>query len=105
MPISTKQKFFSAHVDGSQGFQNPEPLADIPGWTVWKKGQTEIYEITHNLGLVNPDRQMHIVATPMKPNIKLCVESVEKDHFTISTWGNTSQSSSFMFIAIQYSKG
>lgn len=94
---------FSAKIDSNQGFDNPTPIADLDGWTVWKQQQTEIYVIRHNLGLTNPGRQMHIVATPMDANTILVIESVERDQFTVSTWlpGPTSTDSAFMFIAVQ----
>ena len=59
-----KTKIYSANIEENQGFNNPVPVADIEGWTVWKQQQTEIYVIKHNLGLTNPERQLHIVATP-----------------------------------------
>ena len=96
---------FSAHIEENQGFDNPVPISDIKGWTVWKQQQTEIYVIKHDLGLTDPKRQLHVVATPMEANTILVIESIENNQFTISTWlpSGGSKNSSFMFIAIQSS--
>ena len=97
-----KAKIYSANIKKNQGFDNPEPIADIEGWSVWKQQQTEIYIIKHELGLDNPERQLHIVATPMESNTIIIVESIEADQFTVSTWhpNGVSKNSSFMFIAV-----
>jgi len=96
---------YSAKIEEGQGFSNPEPIADISGWSVWKQEQTEIYVIKHNLGLADPDRQLHIVATPMELDTILVVERVESNQFTISTWtaqNSSPKDSAFMFIAVQH---
>ena len=92
---------FSAKIEANQGFDNPAEIPEIEGWTVWKQHQTEIYVIKHNLGLANPERQLHIVATPMESNTIIIIESIEADQFTISTWhpNGGSKDSPFMFIA------
>ena len=97
-----KSKIYSANIEENQGFDNPAPIVEIDGWTVWKHQQTEIYVITHNLGLANPERQLHIVATPMEKDTVLIIESIESNQFTVSTWNihGASKDSSFMFIAV-----
>lgn len=102
----SNSRIFSANIAESEGFDTPAPIPSLPGWTVWKKGQTEIYVITHNLELSDPTRQMHIVATPKNYNAILSISSVDRNEFTVSTWnfnGATTQSA-FMFIAIYYPK-
>lgn len=96
---------YTAHISKNQGFDNPAPIADIEGWTVWKQQQTEIYVIQHNMGLTDPLRQLHVVATPMESNTVLVIESMESNQFTISTWlpNGGSKSSAFMFIAARSS--
>lgn len=99
---------FSAKIDAGQGYSAPAEIVNITGWTVYKSEQTEIYTITHNLGLSNPAGQMHIVATPMDINTQLIVQSVESNSFTISTWTSNSldaKQSAFMFIAIYTTDG
>ena len=102
----SNSRIFSANIAESEGFDTPAPIPSLPGWTVWKKGQTEIYVITHNLELSDPTRQMHIVATPKNYNAILSISSVDRNEFTVSTWnfnGATTRSA-FMFIAIYYPK-
>ncbi|MCF6235986.1 MAG: hypothetical protein L3J70_06380 [Gammaproteobacteria bacterium] len=102
-------KTYSAYIDKHQGFNSPEPIPNIEGWTVWKMEQTEIYKITHNLELTNPEHQLHIIATPMNANTILIIDSVASNEFTISTWRSDSgrlddrftTASSFTFIAVQ----
>lgn len=93
--------FFSAHIGANQGIDNPAAIPDVQGWTVWKQSQTEIYIIKHDLGLTDPERQLHIVATPMDTETIIVVSSIESDQFTISTWapGSIPKASAFMFIA------
>lgn len=94
--------FYSAKVNAGDGFESPAPLADLAGWTVFKQQQTEIYVITHNLNLSNPEREMHVVATSMSPQARVVVERVNENSFTVSAWTEhlgTIQTD-FMFIAI-----
>ena len=93
---------FSARIEANQGFNAPAPILDIEGWTVYKSEQTEIYTITHNLGLSSPERQMHIAATPMDINTTLAIQDIGSNSFTISTWSSDNslpKQSAFMFIA------
>lgn len=96
---------FSAHIEENQGFDNPEDIIDIEGWTVWKQQQSEIYLIKHNLGLTDPKRQLHVVASPTEENTILTIINMESDQFIISTRGlnGESKNSAFMFTAIQSS--
>lgn len=100
---------YSARIERDQGTttppdQTPEPIRDITGWAVWKHYQLEIYEIQHNLGLSEPEKQMHVVASPMENNTIVTVEEIESNGFTISTWSTaaTPKASAFMFIAVHY---
>lgn len=92
---------FSAKINGGDGFDSPAPIVDLPGWTVFKQQQTEIYVITHNLGLCDPDRDMHVVVTPMSPHCIAIVESLDENSFRVSTWrtNEAPMQSDFMFIA------
>lgn len=92
---------YSAKIEANQGQVSPEPIIDIEGWTVWKQDQLEIYKIIHNLGLTNPERQMHVVATPMDTDTILIISNMESNQFTVSTWkpGAVAKESAFMFIA------
>ena len=98
-------KIVSAKIESGDGFAAPVPIPDIEGWTVWKEHQTEIYKITHNLGLTDPERQMHVVATPMDFDTILVVQHIGSNDFIISAWGpgTTPKASAFMFIATLYS--
>ncbi|MBZ2168712.1 MULTISPECIES: hypothetical protein [Marinobacter] len=93
---------FSAKVNAGDGFDSPAPLADIPGWTVDKQSQTEIYVINHNLNLSSPDRDLHVVVTPMTPLCTAVVESLDANSFRVSTWtlGEAPTQTDFMFIAM-----
>ncbi|MBW0148956.1 hypothetical protein [Marinobacter arenosus] len=92
---------YSAKVGAGEGFSSPAPLAGLAGWTVFKQQQTEIYEITHNLNLSNPESDMQVVATSMTPGVSVVVEAVNANSFRVSAW--TSQlapaETDFMFIA------
>jgi len=96
-----KTKIFSAKIEANQGRINPAQISEINGWTVWKMDQIELYIVKHNLGLTDPERQMHIVATPELPDTFLTITSVESNQFTVYTWGPNSalKDSAFMFIA------
>ena len=100
-----KAKVYSAVIEESQGFDNPEPIDGLEGWTVWKQSQTEIYLIKHNLGMTNPSHQLHLIAKPMNPDIILKIESNNSNQFVISTWlpGDMPAMTALMFCAIQYS--
>lgn len=99
MPEKT---LYSAKVNAGDGFDAPAPLADISGWTVSKMEQTEIYKITHNLGLAEPERDLHVVATSMSAEATVVVSSLDADSFTISAWGEqtTPAQTDFMFFAV-----
>jgi len=101
---SRTARIFSARIPADAGFNTPQPIPGLPGWTVSKKQQTEIYVITHNLHLKDPAQQMHVVASPMDVNTVLIVQNVEHDSFTISTWtpNVAAKQSAFMFIAAYY---
>lgn len=92
---------FSAKIDGGEGFDSPAPVVDLPGWTVFKQQQTEIYVITHNLNLSDPNRDMHVVVTPMTPHCNAIVESLDENSFRVSTWttNEAPMQSDFMFLA------
>ncbi len=96
-----------------QGDNDPADIPEISGWKVLKpSGTIEFYKIIHNLGLTDPERQMHIVATPVATpdihNTILTIEHVGSNDFTISTGypmppGDNSlmeKQSAFMFIAV-----
>lgn len=97
-----EKNLYSAKVNAGDGFDSPAPLADIPGWTVSKMGQTEIYKITHNLGLSVPERELHVVATSMSAEATVVVSSLDADSFTIAAWGDqtTPTQTDFMFFAV-----
>ncbi|BES69258.1 hypothetical protein RE428_02760 [Marinobacter nanhaiticus D15-8W] len=99
MPQKT---LYSAKVNAGDGFDSPAPLADISGWTVSKMGQTEIYKITHNLGLSDPERDLHVVATSMSAGVDVIVSSLDENSFTCSAWGaeTTPTQTDFMFVAV-----
>ncbi|WP_196159669.1 hypothetical protein [Reinekea sp. G2M2-21] len=93
---------FSAKLNAVDGFNEPVPVQGIPGWTVFKKRQSEIYEVTHNLGLSHPELEFQVVATPMSDNARVVVESVDENSFTLSTWSVKSggaMQTDLMFIA------
>jgi hypothetical protein len=106
MPSTFKSnpKVYSARIERNQGYSTPEAIPEISGWTVWKQEQSEIFIIQHNLGLRNPDRQMHIVATPVSRHVELVVGPVESNQFTISSYvpGGGPALSTFMFIAVHH---
>lgn len=101
-----KQIIFSGRVNANDGFNSPVPVHGPSGWTVDKKLQTEIYEITHNLGLTDPEEQLHVIVTAMKSGVVINVEDVTANSFRVSTWiGDTAPTDSdFMFIAVYYRK-
>lgn len=97
-----KPTIYSAKVNAGDGFDAPADLVDIPGWTVFKQLQTEIYLITHDLNLPDPPRDMHVVATSMTPGVQVVVERVEENSFTVSAWGESlvPVQTDFMFVAV-----
>jgi hypothetical protein len=98
MPASS---LYSAKVNAAEGFSAPVALADLPGWTVFKMEQTEVYVITHNLDLTNPEREMQVVATSMNPEARVVVNNMRKNSFTVSAWTQDLSpiQTDFMFIA------
>lgn len=107
-----KTKIFSASIAVHQGDPDTVDIPEINGWKLSRPGMHEFYKITHNLGLTDPERQMHIVATPIATpdihNTILTIEHVGSNDFTISTGfpmppGDNSlmaKQSAFMFIAV-----
>lgn len=103
-------KVYSARIEENQGFDAPEPIPEINGWSVFKQQNSETYIIQHNLGLSNPDRQLHIVAMPVgrpfgKFDRVLKLESNESNQFLITTWvwpELTTLTSAFTFIAVHH---
>lgn len=90
---------YSAKIGANQGSNQPEPIPALPGWTVSKEGQTEIYKITHNLNAV-----LNVVATPMSTNTLLSVSSNTTSYFTVVSFtANTTapKASDFMFVAVK----
>jgi len=97
-----KTTIFSAKVNAGDGFSSPVPLADLPGWTVYKSEQTEIYIITHNLNLSNPERELHVVATSMDPRAHVVIGGLTANSFTVSAWTSdlAAIATDFMFVAV-----
>jgi hypothetical protein len=100
--IMSQPKIYSAKVNAAEGFDSPAPLADIPGWTVFKQQQTEMYIITHNLNLPDPERDLHVVATSMNSAARVAIEYVKSDSFKISAWVDNMApvQTDFMFVAV-----
>lgn len=96
-----KSAIYSARVEASDGFNAPAPLAGLPDWTVFKQQQTEIYLITHNLNLSDPELDMQVVATSMTPGVTVVVESIDANSFRVSSWTDqlAAAETAFMFIA------
>ncbi|SFM53630.1 hypothetical protein [Marinobacter zhejiangensis] len=92
---------YSAAIQANEGFDSPVPVEGLPGWTVFKQQQTEIYVITHNLNLSNPGLEMQVVATSMSPQVRVVVQHVDPNSFTVSSWHDNSipAQTDFMFIA------
>ena len=102
---SSNPRIYSAKINAQAGFDSPEPIPGLPGWTVWKQQQTEIYKIQHNLGLTSPETQLHIVATAMEINTILILQNITSNDFVISIWTPNNQApkqSDFMFMAAHY---
>jgi|GEM_PF-2544219 len=102
--MSTPQ-IFSGHVAAGAGFTAPAPFDGPAGWTVFKNGQTEIYEIHHNLHLSNPAKQLHVVVTSMSALVLTTVQSLAADKFVISALTSDSGAATetdLMFTAIYY---
>ena len=100
------KKIFSGRVNANDGFDSPASVHGPSGWSVDKHQQTEIYEITHNLNLKDPEEQLHITVTAMKSGVVINVEDVSANSFVVSTWiGQTVPTDSdFMFVAVCYGK-
>jgi hypothetical protein len=79
---------YSGFITANEGFETPEPFDGPVGWTVYKKQQTEIFEISHHFNLKRPHR-LHVVATSSKPFTFANVEQVAANSFTISVWTNS----------------
>jgi hypothetical protein len=96
----------SGHVPVDAGFNAPAPFPGPPGWTVFKKMQAEIYEITHNLHLKLPPNQLQVVVTPAKDGVIAAVTSSTADSFTVTMrLPNTAPvASAFDFVAVYNKK-
>ena len=97
---------YSGYIGENDGFSSPAPVIGPSGWTVFKSNQTEIYEVTHNLGLSHPKKQLHVVVQTMKNNVIADIQ-VDENSFIISTWlsdSGGSTNSDLMFIAAYYPK-
>jgi len=89
-------------MDSHNQFQS----ADHPAGQSSIKNQTEIYEVTHILGLIHPQDQLHVVVQTLKYKV-IADTQVDENSFTISTWwsdGGGSTGSDLMFIAAYYPK-
>ena len=87
--MSSGQTVFIGCIGINDGFKSPEPIPGLPGWTVYKSEQTEIYEVIHNLGLTNPNEQLHVFIHTFNPDTHSEIQSAGNS-FTISTWLNDS---------------
>jgi hypothetical protein len=76
---------FEGHIEQNQGFDAPAPVAGLPGWTVNKQQQTEIFIVRHGLGLADPAR-LQITATADDARYQAIVERNEADEFMIRTY-------------------
>jgi hypothetical protein len=90
-----------------RGFENPEPIEGLPGWTVWKEAQTEVYIVTHNLGLTNPGSQVELVAIPVDPEVRLEVFDIGANSFQLVAWkdvpgGPVPHATDILFVLIRY---
>lgn len=97
---------YSGQIGAEQGFDSPEPFNGPSGWTVFKSQQTEIYEVVHNLGLSNPQQQLHVAVTAMTPGVIANIDSVSANSFVISTWVASNQAptaTDLMFVAVYHS--
>jgi hypothetical protein len=74
----------SGHIPANAGFSSPAPFPGPVGWTVFKKMQAEIYEITHNLHLKMPPNQLQVVVTPARDGVLATVTSSTADTFTVT---------------------
>ena len=95
---------YSGFVQEDQGFSAPVPFNGPPGWTVHKSNQTEIFRITHNLHLTDPDRQLHVVVTSKKWSVMPSVQKLA-DAFVVTMMVMPAQASSktdFDFVAVYY---
>ena len=92
---------YSAKINAGEGHSSPSQLADIPGWTVFKMHTTEVYEITHNLNLSDPERDLHIVATSMNSDATVVIGNLKSNSFIVNTWAPDTApiQADFMFIA------
>lgn len=98
------QTIFSGRVNANDGFDSPAPVHGPSGWTVDKQQQTEIYTITHNLDLADPEDQLHVAVTAMGTDVVATVEEVAANTFRVSTWFDQQLpiASDFMFVAVWY---
>lgn len=97
-----RPQIYSAKIEAAAGLDSPTPIPSLPGWTVWKKSQTEVYCIQHNLALTSAATQLHVVATPMDENTIAIIANVQANEFIVTTWtphNHAPKQSSFMFIA------
>ena len=102
--MSSDQIIYSGYIEENEGFDSPSLFKGPPGWTVYKSEQTEIYEVTHNLELDNPENQLHVVVQTMK-TFTISDVRLKKNSFIISTWlcvHEAPVSTSLMFIATYY---
>jgi len=99
---------YSGHITAQQGFSAPTSFDGPAGWTVFKQNQTEIYIVTHNLGLANPEHDLHIVATPKEPYRSLFI-AAGPNSFTVQCWqmwagveqAPAPSATDFMFVAVR----
>lgn len=98
----TSQTIFSAKINKHDGMDTPKNIEEIPGWSVFKMEQTEVYEITHNLNLEFPEKELHVVATSMSQQIRVIVDHVDTNTFMLSTWKGLDipASTDLMFVAV-----
>lgn len=99
-------EMFSGFIEANQGFNSPVSFSGPQGWTVFKQMQTEVYVVTHNLGIRDPKVHFHVTVTTDTPFIIPFV-TVAENGFKVTTWqlwGNAPQApipaaTNFCFIA------
>jgi hypothetical protein len=95
-------QIFKGSVSSTAGYDAPEPIAGLPGWTVDRMGQqTSIYRVTHNLGQTYPGADIRVFVfseyqAPLDPenpnapiliyNKKLEILSQGSDDFIVQTF-------------------
>jgi hypothetical protein len=102
---SPSAQLFSGHLKAGDGFNAPVPFAGPAGWTVFKKTQTELYEVRHNLHLTDPAKQLHVAVTAMSVGVLPVVTKVAADTFTIETYlsaNGAATETDLMFVATYY---